>query len=193
MIVRDRFRLTGMKREFNPTRLDVTNFAEETGSLTGSAPVSGYPRLLAELADAGATTQVQWTAAGENQGGADGAGVPWLHLEAEAVVPLVCQRCLAPVDVELKVDRWFRFAADEETAAVEDENSEEDVLVGGRDFDLQALVEDELLMEIPITPTHDVCPEVVQLSVADADFEEAEQAKPNPFAVLGSLRPRKPE
>ena len=191
--MRDRFRLVGMKREFNPTRLDVTNFAEEAASLTGSDTVSAYPRLAAELVDGGAEAQVQWTAVGDNQGGADGTPVAWLHLEAESVVPLVCQRCLAPVEVELQVDRWFRFAADEETAAVEDETSEEDVLVGGRDFDLQALVEDELLMEIPITPTHDICPETVRLSVADADFEVAEQAKPNPFAVLGSLRPHKPE
>ena len=105
-------------------------------------------------------------------------------------MPLICQRCLTPVDIELQVDRWFRFAADEDTAAAEDEESEEDVLVASRDFDLHALIEDELLMEIPVTPRHERCPEPVQLSAADPDFEAAEAARPNPFAVLGTLRSR---
>jgi uncharacterized protein len=114
--------------------------------------------------------------------------VPWLHLAADTVVPLVCQRCLAPVQLPLAVDRWFRFAADEATAAAEDESAEEDVLAVSRDFDLPALIEDELLMEIPVTPRHEVCPEPARLSVADPDFDAAGEARPNPFAVLGALR-----
>jgi len=109
------------------------------------------------------------------------------------VVPLVCQRCLSPVDSLLSVDRWFRFVADEATAEAQDEESEEDLLVVSRDFDLRALIEDELLMEIPVMPAHDVCPTPVQLSSSDEDFKAAEEAKPNPFAVLGALRSRKPE
>ena len=86
-----------------------------------------------------------------------------LHLDAEATVPLVCQRCLSPVETPLTVDRWFRFVADEATAEAEDEDSEEDLLVVSRDFDLHALIEDELLMDIPVTPVHDVCPTPVAL------------------------------
>jgi len=182
-----------MKREFTPARLDVSAFAEAAATLSGSDPLARYARLSAELADPAADNVVQWEAAGQERTGAGGNAVPWLHLSAETVVPLVCQRCLAPVDIELQVDRWFRFAADEETAAVEDENSEEDVLVGGRDFDLAALIEDELLMDLPITPTHEVCPEHVQLSAVDPAFDEALEAKPNPFAALDALRPRKPQ
>jgi uncharacterized protein len=37
----------------------------------------------------------------------------------------------------LRSDRWFRFVADEATAEAEDEESEEDLLVVSRDFDLQ--------------------------------------------------------
>jgi uncharacterized protein len=65
--------------------------------------------------------------------------------------------------------------------------------VTSRDFNLRELVEDELLMEIPVTPVHEVCPIPVKLSVSDADFEESEAARPNPFAVLGALRSRKGE
>jgi uncharacterized protein len=181
-----------MTREFAPGRLDVNGFAEAAATVSGNEPLRAYQRLSAELAAPAPDASVRWQAEGARRDGPNGRPVPWLRLEAEATVPLVCQRCLTPVEVELKVDRWFRFAADEATAAAEDEDSEEDVLVSSRDFDLHALIEDELLMEIPATPRHEHCPEPVQLSAADPDFE-AEAARPNPFAVLGGLRSRKPE
>ena len=186
-------RLAQMNREFAPTRLDVAGFAAEEGTLAAVDLIAKYPRLVSELADPADDIAVRWEAHGAQRPGATGGTVPWLHLVAGAAVPLVCQRCLTPVDTELAVDRWFRFVADEATAEAEDDGSEEDLLVTSRDFNVQELVEDELLMEIPITPVHDVCPVPVKLSVADADFDESEAAKPNPFAVLGALRPRKGE
>jgi uncharacterized protein len=202
-----------MKRDAAPARLDVIDFAATAVALAGEEPIAAYPRLAAELAapdpqapDAGALAEppvahepheqhgplVRWEIVGEGRPGATGATVPWLHLSAQAVVPLVCQRCLAPVDTALQVDRWFRFAPDEATAAQEDDASEEDVLVAARDFDLRGLIEDELLMEIPITPRHEVCPEPVRLSAADAAFDAGDEGeRANPFAVLEKLRPRK--
>ncbi|MGF6351802.1 YceD family protein [Variovorax sp. W2I14] len=182
-----------MKREFAPERLDVAGFAAAAATLNAADPVPNYVRLVAELADPAASAVVHWKATGEERPGADGKAAPWLHLEAEAIVPLTCQRCLAPVETELVVDRWFRFVADEATAEAEDDEADEDLLVISRDFDLHTLIEDELLMEIPVMPVHDVCPEPVRLSSSDDDFNAAEEAKPNPFAVLGTLRSRKPE
>lgn len=182
-----------MKSEIAPQRLDVASFADVGGTRSGSALLKEFPRLSEETTGAAPDAAVPWEATGEARIGTTGATEPWLHLVADANVPLVCQRCLAPVDVALAVDRWFRFAPDEDTAALEDETSDEDVLVASRDFDLHALLEDELLMEVPVTPRHEVCPEPPKLSAVDADFEAAVEAKPNPFAVLGTLRPRKPE
>lgn len=182
-----------MSKEFDPGRLNVNRFAETGESQSGLEPVQRFKRLAAEMAVPAEGAQVRWAAAGQSRSGGHGTPVPWLHLEADTVIPLTCQRCLAPVDTELHVDRWFRFAPDEETAAAEDEDSEEDVLVASRDFDLRGLIEDELLMEIPVTPRHEVCPDPARLSAVDPDFEAAEAARPNPFAVLGELRQRKPK
>lgn len=182
-----------MKREFAPQRLDVAGFAAAAATLGATDLVPNYVRLAAELAAPAPDAVVRWTAMGEERPGADGKAVPWLHLEAEATVPLTCQRCLTPVETPLAVDRWFRFVADEATAEAEDEESEEDLLVVSRDFDLPTLIEDELLMEIPVMPVHEVCPVPLRLSSSDDDFQAAEEAKPNPFAVLGALRSRKPE
>ena len=204
--MREAFRLIAMKRDAAPVRLDVIDFAGTAATLAGEEPVTGYPRLAAELAtngeegpssrtegpDAVEVPLVRWQATGERRTGADGTAEPWLHLQVDTVVPLVCQRCLAPVDTDLQVERWFRFAPDEATAATEDEVSEEDVLVATRDFELRGLIEDELLMDIPITPRHDVCPQPVRLSTVDPAFDDAAGERVNPFAVLGNLRPQKP-
>jgi uncharacterized protein len=111
-------------------------------------------------------------------------------LTAETALPLVCQRCMGPVETRLSVDRWFRFAVDEYTAAAEDDASEEDVLVVSREFDLRALIEDELLMSLPVAPRHEECPEPVRLSAVDEGFEDAQAERPNPFAALARLQGR---
>ena len=114
---------------------------------------------------------MRWTARGEARAQPGSADQVWLHLTASATIPLTCQRCMKPVDVPLSVERSFRFVADEATAEIEDEQSEEDVLALERDFSLTELIEDELLMELPLVPRHDVCPEAVKMAAVDPDFE----------------------
>lgn len=177
-----------MHKEFVARRLDVRRFAEEGGALSGREPVEKHERLMAETQGRGSGSTVVWSAAGEIRNPGHVHPEIWLHMRAQTVLPLTCQRCLGPVDVELAVDRSFRFVPDEEMAAAQDDQSEEDVLVLSRSFDLVALVEDELLMEMPLAPRHDVCPEPVKLSVADPDFEESSEPRENPFAVLGKFK-----
>ena len=115
----------------------------------------------------------------------------WLHLQAQLTLPLTCQRCLGPVATPLVVDRWFRFVADETTAAAEDEDSEEDVLALEPRPSLLELIEDELLMELPLVPMHEVCPEspAALAGAADVPADEApESMRPNPFAGLARLK-----
>jgi len=176
-----------MNKEFTPDRLDVAAFAAAGAVLAADDPLSAYERLAHEAAE-DTQAPVRWQAQGEARANPGGEAMPWLHLAAQATVPLVCQRCLSPVATPLQVDRWFRFVADEATAEAEDEASEEDVLVVRRDFDLRELVEDELLMALPVAPRHEACPVQVPLSAVDPDFEAAEAARPNPFAALDALR-----
>ncbi len=176
-----------MPKEFIAQRLDIKVFAEEGAQLQGVSTLGAHERLLAETEGRGADLPLSWGARGELRNPRGVKPEVWLHLQVNATLPLACQRCLAPVDVAVSVDRAFRFVADEATALAEDDESEEDLLVLSRSFDLLELVEDELLMEIPLVPQHEVCPQPVKLSVEDADFEQESQ-RPNPFAVLGKLK-----
>ena len=181
-----------MSRPFTARRLDVKSFAEEAAALAGEEPLRAHARLLAETQGRGAETPVTWSATAEVRNPQHVQPQIWLHLQAGTTMSLICQRCLAPVDVPVQVDRWFRFVGDEETAAQEDDQSEEDVLALARSFDLVELVEDELLMELPLVPRHETCPPV-QLEVADENFEGSSARHENPFAVLGRLKlPTKP-
>ncbi len=122
------------------------------------------------------------------RGGTDGAPQLMLHLQIDTTLSLICQRCLEPVETVIAVDQWFRFVPDEETAEAQDDDSEEDLLVESAEFDLCELVEDELVLAMPLIPSHAVCPAMPQLSASDPGFDEATLTKPHAFAALVKLK-----
>ena len=170
-----------------PRGLDVKAFAQSAGVREQEGRLANFPRLSHETGGRAHDEPVRWRAVGEQRQGG-GEAQAWLHLTAETRLSVTCQRCLEPVELPLSVDRWFRFVADEATAELEDEDAEEDVLVLDPAFDLAGLVEDELLMELPLVPSHAVCPTSVKLEHVDPDFEQAQEAKPNPFGVLAGMK-----
>src|SRR5690348_14702811 len=117
-----------MSKPFNARHLDVKSFAEEAGEFAGQEPLRSHARLFAETQGRGAETPVTWAASGELRNAGHVQPEVWLRLKAGALLSLTCQRCLTPVDMPVSVDRSFRFVGDEETAASEDDQSEEDVL-----------------------------------------------------------------
>ncbi|MES2584859.1 MAG: YceD family protein [Pseudomonadota bacterium] len=177
-----------MKHDYDAQHLNIEAFAKANGSTAGTENLARFERLLEEAQGAGAQNPVHFTAKGMTRPNGATSEQIWLVLAAKVALPQTCQRCLGPVDVPVSFEREFRFVASEAVAEVEDEESEEDVLVLSREFNLLELVEDELLMALPVVPKHDVCPGAVKLQVADPDFAEEEQEKPNPFAVLGQLK-----
>jgi uncharacterized protein len=177
-----------MKHAFDAQHLPIAAFAKSQGTHAGEERLSRFERLMEQSQGLGGETFVNYSVQGGTQPDAAGAEEPWLHLQAQATLSLVCQRCLGTVDEVVSFERDFRFVASEALAEVEDEESDEDVLVISKSFDLLALIEDELLMATPLVAKHEVCPKPVKLQVADPAFEEMPQEKPNPFAVLQQLK-----
>ena len=184
-----------MPRAFVARHLDIQAFAEEGASLAGKEPLSHYPRLAAEDLDpSGAhAAEVVWEATGRMARQPSVPGLQaWVHLKARAHIRVECQRCMEPMELPLEVDRHFCFVADEAQAARLDDEIEDDVLVLGKDFNLDELIEDELLMALPLVPRHDVCPTGVVQSAQTDDFNDVAEEKPNPFAALAALKSQKP-
>lgn len=172
---------------WNPDRLDVLAMARAGGELSATDPLERYARLAESGVPGTVGGEVVWRVLAELREGR-ARPVPWLHLQATAALPVACQRCLQPVVVPLEVDRWFRFVSDEATAETEDEDSEEDVLALEPRPSLRELIEDELLMELPLVPMHENCPEPLVAPAQDAPAFVGRDEKPHPFAALGKLK-----
>lgn len=177
-------------RDFDPLSLDVAAFAKQGGALSGAWPLATLDRLCEEVhADAkpAASELLNWQVTGEARPRRGGEPEIRLHLVCDAKVGLVCQRCLQAVEVDVRVDRSFQFVSSEALAAEIDADSDEDVLALSRTLNLIELIEDELLLGLPLVPRHAACPQPLS---APADAEPFEE-RVNPFAVLGDLK-RKP-
>ena len=111
----------------------------------------------------------------------------WLHVSASTRLPLECQRCLAPVEVAVDVARSFGFVHGVDAAAQLDAESEDDVLALTRALDLRELIEDELLLALPLVPRHEHCPQPLPVPI-DSDADSVEEGTPNPFAALAALK-----
>ncbi len=178
-------------RPHDAERLDVAAFARSAAELGGQWPVAQLPRVLEAChPDAAASpARVSWKARGEARNVRGGAVEIWLHLTVDAPLILICQRCLGPVASAQHVERSLRFVAGEQQAAELDAESEDDVLALTRALDVKTLVEDELLLALPLVPRHEVCPPDAPARYAadeaDAAPEEEEQ---HPFAALATLK-----
>ena len=191
------------QRAIDPLRLPVASFAADGGELAGDWAIAELPRLAesecppdgaefgahpsAERANADLSRRVRWRVVGSLRP-VGGQHQVWLALAADADVVLQCQRCLLPLDVSVAVDRQFRFVEDEATAAAIDDEIEDEVLVLTRALDLRELLEDEMLLALPLVPRHDECPQALPRSFGDVEEVEAAEASAHPFAALAALR-----
>ena len=196
--------------------LDLFEFAQSGRQAAGAVRVSQLPRMLNEVpADApDRDTVFTWQAEGSTQPELQDNGIeapqPYLRLAVHGSVWIECQRCLSPYSQHLDVDATYRIVA---TEAEADEypldDDEVEVIVGSRQFDLVDLIEEELLLSLPLVPKHDVCPEVHESLVSGFEGAQGEpeedaspdsqstgsgagkvsaSGRPNPFASLEKLK-----
>jgi len=180
-----------MNRSLQPSRLNMTSFAQDGLPLAGTTLLQNMERLAKETQGLDPDLTINWQAKAElrpTAGAPDQDDAVWLHLHAEATLPLICQRCMGPVPTSVEVNQWYRFVATEDIAMAEDDESEEDLLVMAPQFDLLELVEDELLMGLPLVPMHGECPQGAAPEVATDLVPNELAEKPNPFAMLSKLK-----
>ena len=175
-------------RDFDPRSLPVEAFARQGGQLAGDVPVSTLHRLSETQAEQPTTKPapavVHWSANGEWRSLRARPAEVWLHLAAHVTLALQCQRCLAAVTVDVQASRSFMFVHGEAQAAALDEQTEDDVLPLTRSLDLISLVEDELLLALPLVPHHrPSCPDPLPMLAGEIEAE----AQANPFAALAAL------
>lgn len=169
----------------DPKAIELVSFCRQASTASGTWALAQFDRLVASFS-ASPDGVVAWSAEGSSVPVAGDGPEVWLHLKADTVVPLECQRCLQTFAEPLQVDRRMRFVRTEDEASRLDEELDDDVLVQPARLDLHALLEDELILALPLVPRHAECPSPLPRAAEDLDVE-TEPAR-NPFAVLASLR-----
>ena len=116
-----------------------------------------------------------------------GALLLW-SLHTDGALWQTCQRCLEPVAVPLTIDSEFALLHDESQAALVSEDTETillDEITDDAKLNLLAMIEDELLVALPLAPKHAHC----HMAVTQAgELPEAAVQQDNPFAVLAALK-----
>lgn len=169
---------------------DLFAFIRAGEQVNGTVNLTDMPRLRAEqAADAPADVngQFRWQMQGIVREEATVGQSPrqrlFVDLEVDGSIWLQCQRCLHAYEQSLPVrTRLEVMRSEEEADAAPLDDDEADVIVGSRSFNLIAQIEDELLLALPVSPRHAVCPDEVLPEEVEAE------KKPSPFAVLANLK-----
>lgn len=167
--------------DFATAVIDSLRFAEAGGRLAGRLALTDLPRLADVL-----VTQDGWLECALEGCRLDCAGEdrPGLHLTVTGRLRLQCQRCLAEVGIDCAIDsRLLLVPAGADWPEEELETDAYDAIPASQALSLLALVEEELLLALPIVPRHADC-----APPADVGGAPEEDSAPSPFAVLAGLK-----
>jgi len=165
--------------------IDNIAFAKKNERLKGTLALADCPRLYDLLLQIDENSKSSNVATGsicyDLQGKVDQAGQYFLNLSITTNLITTCQRCLnqMPLNLELNFIYLIGEASDVDIESADMDNSDDlDLQQASQAMDIIALIEDEIIMAMPIAPVHDVdCGEIITQS----------GEKPNPFAVLKGL------
>jgi len=177
-----------------PAQIEPFKWAEQGFKWSGTLPLSRFVRISREavgpIDDQLITIDCKLSMDAYHR-------IVWLDGRVETNVPMECQRCLEPVEIPLVSDVHIALMDDESLIERLDEDA--DFIVLGESeattkgdyvsntpatVDLLALLEDELLLLMSLSPKHDACEHKHQPAVQDI----VEEKRDNPFDVLASLK-----
>lgn len=130
--------------------VDSVQFARQQGEIHRSVAIANFERLVSMVSAAGADFDVRL------EGFEDSEGRPCLRLGVSGHLPLMCQRCLEPLTVEVAASRRFVIAQREQDLPdLSDEDDEIEFLLADANLNVLTLAEDEILLQIPMAPMHE--------------------------------------
>jgi uncharacterized protein len=161
-------------------QIDPFRFAENGVTLRGHLLISDMERFNASLFTKDGSVDVVVTF------GKDEQAIRYVKGEFSTEVSVQCQRCLETFYHPLKGQFKSGLVKNEQKASELPESYDplmihEDVLI------IKDMIEDELILSMPIVPKHNVDACKVKLPIIVADHAEFEK-KANPFRVIENLK-----
>lgn len=164
------------------TLIDTAALTRNGQVFAAQSPISHFSRTLDGL-PAQKDQSISWSV----QGYTDNADQQFLQVQCSGTVVLTCQRCMQDFDFDVDAVTTVLIVDNEQELDVDlDDPDAPERILGSTHLDVFELVEDELILNIPYVPRHTVCPDLLQ--ALQPQDEEAEDKKPNPFAVLSQLK-----
>lgn len=162
--------------------LDTAAFTRNGEVFAAQNPISDFKRALEGLPQQKGQS-LSWSV----QGSVDTAGQEFLTITLTGFVVLTCQRCMQDFDYAIDAKNQVLVVANELELDIDaDDPDAIERILGTVQINALDLVEDELILSLPYVPRHTQCPHLPEaLAIQD---EEAEDEKPNPFAVLSQLK-----
>jgi uncharacterized protein len=158
--------------------IDSLEFARAQQVLRRTVDVVQLKRLTDVLFDTSGRIEY------EVRGARDERNRPHLALAASGVLHLQCQRCLGLLEYDLDIANTLLLVP---RGAEPDEDLEDpdapDMIEASTELDVVGLIEDEVLLSLPLAPRHaeGTCESRLQGSMEPT-------GKPNPFADLAVLK-----
>jgi len=158
--------------------IDGFEFASAGATQQGTLPLRGFSRLRDLLAsDDG---EVAYGVRGLR----DARGRPSLRLSVRGSVQVRCQRCLEAMRMEVDENELLVLAATQAEIDADPTDAElPDRLLAGKAIALRELVEDQLILALPLAPRHERCSTGAELK----KHEEKSQKQVLPFAGLKGM------
>jgi uncharacterized protein len=170
-----------------PATIDPIQLAARGARLTGTLPLKSMPRLAQTCLDGSGDVFVDLSF---ERG--EGEKVFLMRGTLRVSLRVTCQRCLEGMDLQIEASPWLLLLRPEEGQDRLDDEAY--ILVTDKPLSLSALVEDELLLALPMVPTHELseCPAKVYVrKEIGGGRQQADGGKKNPFAVLDRLKKTK--
>ncbi len=134
------------------SHIDGMQFARNEQSVEGGFAVKDLPRLLESLAASDGEIRYRI------QGRYKANDKPVLECHISGSVVLQCQRCLGemlhPVDID---SRLVLVSSEAGLPDTQDEPDEVDTIVSSHEMNVAELVEEEILLSLPMIPRHAIC------------------------------------
>jgi uncharacterized protein len=164
-----------------PESVDAWRMVTARRSFQGFLPIAGLSRLGEVLAGSEGVLEY------DLEFGRDTFGIAWLAVHVEAPLTLICQRTLEPFVLPVTVDTRLGLIREEnEEAALLP--GYEPLLVTDDRLHPAAVIEDELLLAVPLVPVSPQSDWPEEGREAVAHDAPPDTPAENPFAVLRELK-----
>lgn len=169
-----------MQREHLPLTIDPFRSAGRELSYGGLLPIRAMERLVSSLVSHDGDVKVQLQLA------IDAQGIPYLKGNLETSVSLQCQRCLESYGHEINNDFLLGIVRSSEESERLPKHYDP-LVVEGETLIISDMIEEELLISLPVVPMH--LPENCSVKLEAYSSESLENEKrENPFQLIETLR-----